>query len=242
MCTFPSHDHGGYLYETVETTHRLRKGKLDGRAIARLGFNDPSVFAKTVISQHNDENVHITIDASGSMAGKQMSQTLTASAAIAQALKMTTNMHLTVSIRTNEWNSVTPTVVMIYDSKVNNIAHIRKYWPAICANSDTPESLCFDAIAKHIPANSLIINFSDGMPGASNYHGFAAKEHVRKSVNKWKAQGFQVLSYFIKNAYTSDATAEEFIRMFGKDSAQDISVDQILPLAQTLNKAWANKA
>ena len=226
--------------ENVETQVRQRKGKIDGRSLARLGFDDPSVFAKTVITQNPDENIHITIDASGSMSGERMNKTLTATAAIAQAMKMTTNMHLTVSLRSEADNK--PHVVIIYDSKVNNINHIRNIWPYVNCGSMTPESLCFGAIAQYLKPNTTVINFSDGMPGTSgNYYGWQAVEHCKREVAKWKRAGHTVLSFFIKSSYDNEAPSQ-FAQMYGKDSARTIDTNNIIQLARELNKTWATKA
>lgn len=231
--------------ETIETSVRQRKGKVDGRALARLGFDDPSVFAKTIITQNPDEDIHITIDASGSMSGERMNQTLTATAAIAQALKMTTNMHLTVSLRSEAGNN--PLVVMIYDSSKDTINHIRSTWQYINCGSMTPESLCFGAIAKYLKPNTTIINFSDGMPGTNgNYFGWQAVEHCKREVKKWKHAGHTVLSFFVDGGYSDNAEEprmpNQFPEMFGKESAKAINVTNIVKLARELNKTWAVKA
>ena len=227
--------------ETIETSVRQRKGKVDGRALARLGFDDPSVFAKTIITQNPDEDIHITIDASGSMSGERMNQTLTATAAIAQALKMTTNMHLTVSLRSEAGNN--PLVVMIYDSSKDTINHIRSTWQYINCGSMTPESLCFGAIAKYLKPNTTIINFSDGMPGTNgNYYGWQAVEHCKKEVKKWKQAGHTVLSFFVNSGYEGEQMPRQFPEMFGKESAKAINVTNIIKLARELNKTWAVKA
>ena len=226
--------------ESIETSVRQRKGKIDGRALARLGFDDPAVFAKTIITQNPDENIHITIDASGSMSGNRIQNTLTASAAIAQALKMTTNMHLTVSLRSEQDNK--PLVVIIYDSKRDTINHIRKTWQYIYCSSLTPESLCFNAISKYLKPNTTIINFSDGMPYSQGaYYGWQAVEHCKREVNRWKNAGHTVLSFFIKSSYDS-TTPSQFSEMYGKESARDIDVTNIIKLARELNKTWAIKA
>ena len=227
--------------ETIETSVRQRKGKVDGRALARLGFDDPSVFAKTIITQNPDEDIHITIDASGSMSGTRMSKTLTATAAIAQALKMTTNMNLVVSLR-SEANG-NPLVVIIYDSSRDTINHIRSTWQYINCASMTPESLCFSAIAKYLKPNTTIINFSDGMPCANGaYWGWQAVEHCKQEVNKWKRAGHTVLSFFVNGGYDGEEMPKQFPTMYGKESAKAINVTNIIKLARELNKTWAVKA
>ena len=227
--------------ETIETSVRQRKGKVDGRALARLGFDDPSVFAKTIITQNPDEDIHITIDASGSMSGERMNQTLTATAAIAQALKMTTNMNLVVSLR-SEANG-NPLVVIIYDSSRDTINHIRSTWQYINCGSMTPESLCFSAISKYLKPNTTIINFSDGMPCSNgNYYGWQAVEHCKQEVNKWKRAGHTVLSFFVNSGYDGEAMPQQFPTMYGKESAKAINVTNIIKLARELNKTWAVKA
>lgn len=232
--------------ETVDHQVRQRKGKVDGRALSRLGFDDPTVFANTIISHHKDENLHISIDASGSMSGTRIQNTITATAALAQALKMTNNMHLTVSIRSEKWNRKghsNPLVVMIYDSKVDTINHIQSLWPSIRCCSNTPEGFCYPSLMKYLKPNTTFINFSDGLPG-TNYSGCREAGQVTKAnVAKLTKAGHNILSYFIgePNSDYAKSHMESFSTMYGPAS-QFIDVNNIQQLANSFNKHWAKAA
>ena len=232
--------------ETIEHQVRQRKGKVDGRALARLGFDDPTVFANTIISQHKDENIHISIDASGSMSGDNITNTISATAALAQALKMTTNMHLTVSIRSEKWNAKghsNPLVAIIYDSQTDNINHIRNIWPCIQCNSNTPEGFCFPSLMKYLKPNTTFINFSDGMPGTNYCCGRTAIKHTKKRVAELQKAGHQVISFFIgnENGFYGTSMMSSFKAMYGPTS-QFIDVNNMQQLANSFNKHWAKAA
>jgi hypothetical protein len=232
--------------ETVDHQVRQRKGKVDGRALSRLGFDDPTVFANTIISHHKDENLHISIDASGSMSGDRIENTITATAALAQALKMTNNMHLTVSVRSEKWNHKghsNPLVVMVYDSKTDTINHIQSLWPSIRCCSNTPEGFCFPSIMKYLKPNTTFINFSDGLPGTSYSRGNEAIQVTQKNATKLIKAGHSILSYFIGEAdcpYNS-SQMQRFSTMYGTAS-QFIDVNNIQQLANTFNKHWSKAA
>ena len=73
------------------------------------------------------------------------------------------------------------------------------------------------------------------------YYGWQAVEHCKREVNRWKNAGHTVLSFFIKSSYDS-TTPSQFSEMYGKESARDIDVTNIIKLARELNKTWAIKA
>jgi len=232
--------------ETVDHQVRQRKGKVDGRALSRLGFDDPTVFANTIISHHKDENLHISIDASGSMSGDRIENTFTATAALAQALKMTNNMHLTVSIRSEKWNRKghsNPLVVMIYDSKVDTINHIQSLWPSVRCCSNTPEGFCYPSLMKYLKPNTTFINFSDGLPGTSYSNWRDAMQLTKTNVAKITKAGHTILSYFIGDTPSDNSKSlmESFSTMYGPAS-QFIDVNNIQQLANSFNKHWAKAA
>jgi hypothetical protein len=105
----------------------------------------------------------------------------------------------------------TPYLMYLYDSNKHNIAHIRDVFETIYTTSSTPEGLCFEAIMGEIIKQSAntdayFINLCDGEPFMTNdkqnfqYRGLAAKTHSRKQVERMRARGINVLTYFIGSA------------------------------------------
>jgi hypothetical protein len=223
---------------------RQDSGRIDKRLIAELGFDNTNVFQTTFVEKFDDAFLHVSIDASGSMSGDKWKNSLKAAAAISKAASMTGNIHVQVSIRTTEGDN--PLIAIIYDSKVNKIVHIKKYWKNLRCTGTTPEGLCFEAIEKQILGDSngrdaYFLNLSDGMPYYSNgnmyYSGERAFKHTAEKVEMFKKSGIKILSFFVTDGwgYGNDKeTMKDFKRMYGKDSV-DIDVTSVVSLAKVLN-------
>ena len=59
---------------------RLKKGKIDGRMVASLGFDNDNVFYQRDVDQFKKANLHISIDYSGSMSGDKLRKAVTVNA------------------------------------------------------------------------------------------------------------------------------------------------------------------
>ena len=228
---------------------RLQKGKIDKRLISSLGFGAENVFSQSFVEQFNNSVVHLSIDASGSMSGDKFNKAIIAAVAIAQAASMTNNFDVIISFRSTEdmGSKCLPAIFIAYDSrkhKVKRLSWVLKY---MHATGITPEGLCFEAIMNQIDEStankdSFFINFSDGEPyfenGDLTYYGEKANRHTKKQVDKMIAKGVKVLSYFIGSGYQS--SQDNFKRMYGKD-ATFIQTNELVPLAKSLNKMFAEK-
>ena len=224
---------------------RLESGKIDKRLIASLGFGAERIFTQTMCDKYNPANIHLSIDASGSMHGSKWDKTQIAVTAIAKAASMIDNIHVQISYRTTQ-NQV-PLVLMAYDSRTDKINKIQRLFKNLSAGGLTPEGLCFEAIKdimvqSSVNMDSYFINFSDGEPYANPkgfyYGGEPAAEHTRKRVNDIKKMGIKVLSYFISSR--GDYGSQNFQKMYGRD-AETIDVNALIQLAKTLNKLFLKK-
>ena len=108
---------------------------------------------------------------------------------------MAGNIHVQVSLRTtiSVGQAYKPLIVVLYDSSVNKIIHIKKFWGYLKASGTTPEGLCFEALSKQIIKDSngrdaYFLNYSDGMPYFDNrdmyYSGERAEVHTKDEVTK----------------------------------------------------------
>ena len=224
---------------------RLESGKIDKRLIASLGFGAERIFTQTMCDKYNPANIHLSIDASGSMGGTKWEKTQIAAVAIAKAASMIDNIHVQISYRTTQ-NQV-PLVLMAYDSRTDNVNKIQRLFKHLSPGGLTPEGLCFEAIKdimvqSSANMDSYFINFSDGEPYANPkgfyYGGEPAAEHTRKRVNDIKKMGIKVLSYFISSR--GDYGSRNFQMMYGRD-AETIDVNALIQLAKTLNKLFLKK-
>lgn len=237
-------------------TKSVRKvtGSIDNRLLSEIGFKNPRIFTNTKVEEYNRLYVYLTLDSSGSMAGTEWNNTLHMAAAIASALTYVEGVRVVISTRATariDWNE-NPFVMTIYDSKVNNMNHIRKWWYKLRASGNTPEGLVFDALMSKIlkdaeGRDAYFINVSDGAPscsaqdwnnpqGGSGYGSRTATEHTRHQVEKLIRNGISVLSYLISGASYHEA----FNQMYGKHAFY-INVCDMMKLAYTLNKKFVER-
>jgi len=231
------------------TYNRLRKGRLDKRMIASLGYGNEQVFNQIFVDKFNPAIVHISIDASGSMSGDKWFQSQTSAIAIAKAASMVQNLDVVISYRSTEQigSENLPAIFIAYDSRKDKITKITKQFQYINCPGTTPEGLCFEAIEKLITdgnngIDSYFINFSDGEPyfenADINYYGLSAQQHTRKQVDSMASRGIKILSFFITGNYSSDI--ENFKKMYG-NTAENINVTKLTDLTRSLNKTFATK-
>lgn len=233
--------------ERTLSTPRMKTGKISGRLLHELGMGNINVFEQTHIDKHKPALVHISIDASGSMGGEPFAKAQISAVAIAKAASMTNNLNVVISYRTcsGSGNSNFPLMLIAYDSRVDKFSKVTQLLPHIDATGTTPEGLCFESIMKELTkvdkgTDTYFINFSDGAPQYSNneisYGGRGAREHTAKQVKKMTDAGIKVLSYYINSGY-SQHYLEYFREMYGK-TAEQITVDSLIPLAKSLNKMF----
>jgi hypothetical protein len=245
--------------ESRETVYsRLTKGKIDGRMVASLGYNNENVFYTKDVDQYKKANLHISIDYSGSMHGDKLRKAITSTVAIVKACQMARNINVQVSIRSTDSSyRALPYIAVVYDSTKNTFRQFCKYMSILQANNTTPEGLCFEAIQKQlIPSSndtdSFFLNFSDGQPCYSigtaddsiNYQGEAAAEHTKKQINKMRNAGINTLSYFISDyseeRMLSSADWRIFQKCYGKD-AKSVNVENMMQVAKTMNELFLQK-
>lgn len=235
--------------------NRLAKGKIDKRMISSLGFGNTQVFEQVLLNRFKPTNLHISIDASGSMSGIKWNNTQISAIAIAKAASMVQNLNVVISYRSTEQVGGTnfPAIFIAYDSRKDKIAKIVQLFKYIKCPGTTPEGLCFEAIqALMIPGNetndSYFINFSDGQPYFENndirYSGNNAELHTKKQVLKMRQKGIKVISYFIGSNIDYQCSTERykasFSSMYGND-AQHINVNNLAQLAKSINTKFATK-
>lgn len=246
--------------ETRETIFsRLKKGKIDARMIASLGFENENVFYTNEIDQYKKANLHISIDYSGSMSGEKLRKAITSTTAIVKACSMARNVAVQVSIRSTEGSGRSlPYIAVIYDSRKDSFKTFCRYISTLNCSNTTPEGLCFEAIHKQlIPTDtnvdSYFLNMSDGQPYYSisngndhiSYGGDSAAEHTNRQVKKMQANGINILSYFITERDSSQFEHSEDWRVFkqcyGSD-AKFVDTNNVLQIAKTMNQMFLKKS
>lgn len=228
--------------------NRQKLGKIDKRMISSLGFGNENVFQFTDTDSYKKANLHVSIDASGSMGGEKWSQTMTNVVALCKAVDMIQNLSIQVSFRTTSGDK--PYVVLAYDSRKDKFSKVKQMFPYLRPTGTTPEGLCFEAIMKSFLASSndmdsYFLNLSDGEPyferGNSFYYGGTpAEEHTNKMVKKIEGMGIKTLAYFIKSKYEGDSSLRSFQKMYGK-GAVSIDVTNTNEITKTMNRLFLSK-
>ena len=235
--------------------NRLRSGKIDNRRLSAAGYGIESIFQQVTIDKYKKANLHMSLDGSGSMQGDNWENTVMMTAAIAKALTYTSNVAMQISIRvTNPDSGTLPANYFIYDSRKNTLRELQVILKAFNPNGMTPEGLCFESMIKKnqlVKANaemdSYFVNLSDGGPGGvGNYHGETATLHTKAQVTKMRNElGMGVLSYFMTqyagSDFASSGSGRMFQAMYGK-AATNVTPDNVMEIAKTLNNLFMNKA
>lgn len=241
--------------EHSEKRTRKKSGLIDEANLAEIGYND-EIFMQIDVDKYEQLNIHISIDASGSMGGAKWVNAITSVVALAKAADGVQNVDIQISFRTTSYMSesgIDAAVIVGYDSKVNSFSHIRQFFPHIGPSGSTPEGLCYEATSDFILMNSsednLFINYSDGLPqtfvDGVSYSGDIAVTHTRKQINKMRNRGIQILSYYIGNSTTfgkNDGNSNSaFFSMYGENS-QFVNPVDMSSIARTLNTKFLEKS
>lgn len=236
---------------------RLKKGKIDGRMIASLGYDNENVFFTNEVDQFKKANLHISIDYSGSMSGDKLRKCIVSTVAIVKACEMARNINVQVSVRsTDRGGQCLPYVAIIHDSRRDTFRQFARYMSILQCNNTTPEGLCFEAILKQLvpstnESQSYFLNFSDGQPSYSisrgsddiQYSGEPAAIHTKQQVKKIRECGIDVLSYFITDYGSNFEHSSDwrvFKTMYGND-AKYVNVENMFEVAKTMNELFLSK-
>lgn len=245
--------------ESRDTVHsRLKKGKIDGRMVASLGFDNENVFYTKETDQFKKANLHISIDYSGSMSGDKLRRCVTSTVAIVKACEMARNINVQVSIRsTDTGGRGLPYIALVHDSRRDTFRQFCDYMSKLQCTNTTPEGLCFEAIMKELipttnDTDSYFLNFSDGQPTYSistagdeiHYSGVTAAEHTRKQVKKMQGNGINILSYFITESRGNFEHSSDwgiFKKCYGND-AKYVNVENMFEVAKSMNELFLKKS
>jgi hypothetical protein len=228
--------------------NRQRHGRIDKRMISSLGFGNENVFQYIETDSYKKANLHVSIDASGSMGGEKWDSTLTNVVALCKAVDMIQNLSIQVTFRTTTNNN--PYIVMAYDSRSDKFSKVKQMFPSLNVGGTTPEGLCFEAIMKNFlgsnnDMDSYFLNISDGEPYFGNndlyYSGEPAYKHTRKMVKQIEGMGIQTLSYFVDDyVREGQEPSNGFKTMYGK-GAKLIDLKNVSQITKTINGLFLQK-
>ena len=226
--------------------NRLRTGRIDAKRIAHAGYGIESIFNQIHIDKYKKANIHLTLDASGSMGGSRWYNSIKLAAALGKAVSMIDGLELQISTRDTDGNN--PMITIVYDSRVNKLGYLQVVLGYINCNSMTPEGLCLEAMLNKkllVPTtpelDSYLINVCDGSPGFNGYGGMNAIYHTARQVKRFKNElGIKHVGFFFG---TKDQGGfHHFKAMYGdKQSIAMPDASNAMQIAQHMNKELMSK-
>jgi len=233
--------------------NRQLNGRIDRRLVSALGYDYQNVFYTKEVDKFKKVILHISLDASGSMAGDRWRKAMTTAISNCKAATMVNNLDVQLSVRSTidggSWNNNKPYMVIAYDSRTDKFTKVKQLVAALEPNGTTPEGLCFEAIMKHFVEStndleSYFLNISDGEPNfgndSINYSRQVASKHTAEMVKRIKQRGIGVLSYFVSDSTPYESSKKVFSEMYGP-SAKFIDVNGLVPITKTLNELFLKK-
>jgi len=228
--------------------NRLTTGRIDNKRLAHAGYGIDTIFNQIHVDKYKSANLHISLDASGSMGGKNWSNAILMTAAICKAITYTQNVKVQVSLRGTKHSSRSedPTIVLVYDSRKNHINQLITMLANSSTFGTTPEGICFEAMMRKnmiVPTSanvdSYFLNISDGMPEMTNFSGRSAREYTRRQVDALRNNlRVGVMSFFVQEAPGKNTHIFEYFReMYGKDSLC-VAADNMSDLARAMNSKF----
>ena len=239
--------------ESRETIfNRQLVGKMDKRMVSSLGYGNEHVFFTREIDSFKKANLHISVDASGSMGGDKWRKTMINVVAMAKAVDMIPNLNIQISFRTT--TGELPYIVLAYDSRVDKFIKVKQLFGYLAPSGTTPEGLCFEAIMKQMvgsnsDVDSYFLNISDGEPyfhgKGMSYQGSSAAKHTRKMMKSIEGIGIKVMSYYVTDSNYevdehSSSSAKIFKECYGP-AASYINVTNVNEVARTMNRLFMSK-
>jgi len=239
--------------ESRETIfNRQLVGKMDKRMVSSLGYGNEHVFFTREIDSFKKANLHISVDASGSMGGDKWRKTMINVVAMAKAVDMIPNLNIQISFRTT--TGELPYIVLAYDSRVDKFIKVKQLFGYLYPSGTTPEGLCFEAIMKQMvgsnsDVDSYFLNISDGEPyfhgKGMSYQGSSAAKHTRKMMKSIEGIGIKVMSYYVTDTNYevdehSSSSAKIFKECYGP-AASYINVTNVNEVARTMNRLFMSK-
>ena len=250
---------------------RRTSGKIFKRHLADIGCGIESVFYKSKVDKYDKLNLHISVDASSSMAESgKWERTMTMVVAICKAASMIDNLRVVVSFRTTIENkssthssymySYLPYVVCAYDSSKDKFSKVKSLFPYLLANGATPEGLAFEAtmdelVCRKAGETYYFLTLSDGQPAFTytgpngisySYDYTIGGDHTRKQYKKILASGVKGMAYFIKEGTTSyvsptSVACEKCFRHMYGNDAKFIDVNNVTSIAKTMNELFLER-
>lgn len=221
----------------VEKTSYKTRGQLDIKRLP-LYSSEKNIFH--TINQHinQQQDIHLSIDLSGSMVGPKFDKSLKLASALCYCSLKIGGFNFSLSFRTTNPNGQSAILVNAFDSKKNTLKDIC-LMKCLHPDGGTPEGVLLEYVSKQLPLNSYIFNITDGSP---NYRGNERNsvEHTKKCVNKINRIGYKLVSFFVKGTYDKESSYKNFQEIY-KKNGYFIDINNMNEVSKSINKVLLEK-
>ena len=207
-------------------------GRLNKKALHRVGVNDYRIFEKKGTPIHIDSCVSIVWDGSGSMCGEKQKRSTMACAIIEEALKPLMPMKITNF--TTEGNVVKHFQVKKFEERDANRNYAYSYGSSRSFSGGNKDGYSIKVataeLMKRSEQNKILMVLSDGLPSDYRSHSQAIND-VKTAVKDARKAGIKVIAIFFGDEGFRRNTMDEYKEMYEKNliscAPQDISKELV---------------
>jgi hypothetical protein len=216
----------------VEKMSYKTRGQLDIKRLP-LYSSEKNIFH--TINQHinQQQDIHLSIDLSGSMMGPKFEKSLKLASALCYCSLKIEGFNFSLSFRTTNSNGVSAILVNVFDSKKNTLKDIR-LMKCLHPNGGTPEGILLEYVSKQLSPNSYIFSITDGSPNYKNGVESSVK-HTKECVNRINKIGYKLISFFVKGTYDKESSYKNFQEIY-KKNGYFIDINNINEVSKSINK------
>lgn len=216
----------------VEKISYKTRGQLD---IKRLPLYSSENNLFYTINKHinQQQDIHLSIDLSGSMNGPKFEKSLRLASALCYCSLKIGGFNFSLSFRTTNSNGQSAILINAFDSRKNTLKDIHLL-KCLYPNGGTPEGVLLEYISKQLPSNSYIFNITDGSPNYKDNEENSVK-HTKECVNRINKIGYKLVSFFVKGTYDKESSYKNFQEVY-KKNGYFIDINNMNEVSKSINK------
>ena len=216
----------------VEKFSYKTRGQLDTKRLP-LYSSENNLFYTVNKHINQQQDIHLSIDLSGSMLGPKFEKSLKLASALCYCGLKIDGFNFSLSFRTTNTNGVSAILINAFDSRKNTLKDI-KLLNKLTPSGGTPEGILLEYVSKQLPPNSYIFSITDGSPSYKNSVESSVK-HTKECVNRINKIGYKLVSFFVKGTYDKESSYKNFQEIY-KKNGYFIDINNINEVSKSINK------
>ena len=216
----------------VEKISYKTKGQLDIKRLP-LYLSENNLFYTVNKHINQQQDIHLSIDLSGSMGGPKFERSLKLASALCYCSLKIMGFNFSLSFRTTNSNGQSAILINAFDSRKNTLKDIRLL-KCLYPNGGTPEGVLLEYISKQLSPNSYIFSITDGSPNYKSNEKDSVK-HTKECVNRINRIGYKLVSFFVRGTYDNESSYKNFQEIY-KKNGYFIDINNINEISKSINK------